>query len=107
MSKETNEQQKKAAEKAPQELVEAIGDIRMYRDAIAHFIADAIRWPERIIEHCDANGWNESVAFDLREGLFKLGCVLGTLTTWEADAALTRKQVLQIDRQLHGEEDGE
>lgn len=106
MNKETNELQKKADEKPQCELVAAICDIRMYRDAIAHFISDAIRWPERIVEHCDANGWNDSVAYDLREGLFKLGCVLGTLTTWESDAGLTRKQVLRIDRQIHGEVEG-
>ena len=107
MGKETQKNPpKRSADKLPFALVDALGDIQTYRAAIAHFLADTINWPERIITHCDANNWNESVAYDLRESLFKLGCVLGTLATWEVDAGLTRKQVLQADRQLHGE-DGE
>ena len=91
----------------PASLVFAVSDLQKYRPAIAHFLAEAINWPEEIIGHCDANGWNESVGYDLREALFKLGCVLGTLVTWEEDAGLTRDQIVRIDRRLHGEsEDG-
>lgn len=105
MQTETNKP-KKTAPGVTRELAIAIGDIRTYREAIARLLAEAGGWPESIVASCDANGWECGVAFDLREALFKLGCVLGTLSTWEEDAGLTNGQIRQIDRMLHeGEEE--
>lgn len=82
--------------------VTAIGDIRACKDNIAAFLRKMASAPDTIIRDCDECSWNESVAYDLREALFKLGCVLADLMAWESECGLTRDQLKTIDDKLAG-----
>jgi hypothetical protein len=40
---------------------------------------------DEFITTCDRNGWDASVAFELRAAMFQLGGVLATLVLWDRE----------------------
>lgn len=58
-------------------------------EELSHALAVAINGISSHLElfkfECSENGWNDEVAFDIEEGITKLGCGLATLYTWYDD----------------------
>ena len=78
-------------------LTPALLDLRKCRDNIAGFLSKCAEMPDEIIRHCDRNGWNSSVAYDIQHAMFELGHCLATLVKWDDELDLTEEQLRRIN----------
>lgn len=96
--------QEEAKETAQMRTARGLHCIHILRDRIATFLSQNSGVTEGLIRECDANEWDEGVAYDLRAALFQLGCVLSALVLWDREALPTdpdeRQTVENLTRRL-------
>lgn len=75
----------------------ALLDMYRFKYVISQFLTEIADAPTTLIEHCRLNGWNDEVAFTLRDAGFKLGVVLATLDRWARDAEIPQDVIDQVE----------
>lgn len=77
-------------------LTPAICRFHRFMDFIADFMLKAKEVPDEIRHACEENGWNDEVAYDMRDAMVNLGLVVATLARWEHMLELTPEQLDKI-----------
>lgn len=84
--------------------IDAMVVIHELRYDIARFMSGHCESVDRLIKACEENAWNDCVAYDLKDGMAKLGIVLAALTLWDGEIKLTKEERDAVEKRIEEHE---